>query len=455
MSVTRLRRYRKTKVAREPGASRLRSSSFHPFEAAVLETLRRRRLVPSGARVLVALSGGPDSTALLAALASIHEGGLLGGVSACHVDHRLRPDSATDGDFCQTLCARLGVDLERAAVSIPEGENVQAAARRERYAALRAAARRQRSDRIATGHTRGDQAETLLHRLLRGSGARGLAAIPARRGALVRPLIDRSRSEIMGYLTDRGLGWRDDPTNASARYLRNRIRSEVLPVLAALAPGVERRLARAADLLREDDRALERLAARVVPTNASRVEFSALLGLPVAVRRRAVRRLWRGLTGSRRGLGAEHVEAVLRHLRAARPKRLALPGRREARIGGGIVELGQATPPFLPAPPCIRIQGPGAYALPGAGTVEVSWTSGGTAPWPLELRGRRPGDRFRPDRGRGSKKLKAWLIDRKVPRGRRDALVLVADLEGRVLWIPELGARAAGTGGLEVRWLPG
>lgn len=417
-------------------------------------TLRRRHLVPPGARVLVALSGGPDSTALLGALAELRDAGLLGEVGACHVDHQLRAGSAADGEFCRSLCAKLNVDLERVAVVVPKRENLQSAARRARYAALREAALRARAERIATGHTRGDQAETVLLRLLRGSGARGLAAIPARRGDLVRPLIDRSRSQVMEYLVDRGLGWRDDPTNGSPRFLRNRIRSEVLPALEALAPGLERRLARTADLLRDDDRALERLASRAVPRRATRAEVTALLCLPLAVRRRAVRRLWRGLAGSRRGIGAEHVEAILRQLRTARPKRLALPGRREARVGGGFVELAEAPPPPPALLPCLRLDGPGVYSLPGAGSVEVGWTSSDPAPWPLELRGRRPGDRFRPDRGRGSKKLKAWLIDRKVPLARRDALVLIADLEGWVLCIPELSARAAGTAGLEVRWLP-
>ena len=104
----------------------------------------------------------------------------------------------------------------------------------------------------------------------------------------------------------------------------------------------------------------------------------------------------------------------------------------------------------------LRVHGPGTYALPGcAGAVEIAWTSSDPAPWPLELRTRRCGDRFRPERGRGGKKLKAWLIDRKVPTARRDALVLLADLEGHVLCMPQLGARAAGTTGLEGRWHAG
>jgi tRNA(Ile)-lysidine synthase len=500
---------------------------FHRFEAAVLDTVSRRRLFRSQPRVLVALSGGPDSTALVATLAALRDAGLLVDLRACHVDHRLRAGSAADGEFCEALCGRLGVPLERAAVTVASGENLQSAARRARYGALRAAARREGADHIATGHTRGDQAETVLHRLLRGSGARGLAAIPARRGIVIRPLLDRSREEVLSYLRDRGLGWREDPSNASARFLRNRIRAEIVPALEALIPGIERRLARTAELLREDDRVLERLAARAVPAGARCVDRAALLDLPAAVRRRALRRLWRSAAGSRRGLGADHVEAVMRHLRARDPKRITLPGGLEARVGHSWVEIDrcgeagfqaqapngggsrggshrcEALPPSrlsvggvggaAVAPPTrglaarsaaspeivqtrlgsgrrvekgvkgeseppsrLLVDGPGTYALPGcAGAVEIAWTSDEPAPWPLELRTRRSGDRFRPERGRGGKKLKAWLIDRKVPRTRRDALVLLADLEGHVLCMPELGACATGTAGLEVRWHAG
>ncbi len=447
----------------------------------MLDTASRRRLFKPQPRVLVALSGGPDSTALVAALTALRDAGLLVDLRACHVDHRLRAGSAADGEFCVALCGQLGVPLERAAVTVPPGENLQAAARRARYGALRAAARREGADHIATGHTRGDQAETVVHRLLRGSGARGLAAIPARRGIVIRPLLDRSREEVLSYLRDRGLGWREDPSNASARFLRNRIRAEIVPALEALIPGVERRLARTAELLREDDRVLERLAARAVPAGARCVGRAALLDLPVAVRRRALRRLWRAAAGSRRGLDADHVEAVMRHLRAQDPKRITLSGGLEARIGHDLVEIdrcGEArsraptkdgcrrsdatslskdypSTPAMPPSRCL-VDGPGTYALLGCeGAVEIAWTSDEPAPWPLELRTRCSGDRFRPERGRGGKKLKAWLIDRKVPRTRRDALVLLADLEGHVLCMPELGVRAAGMAGLEVRWHAG
>jgi len=428
--------------------------ALHHFEAAVLETVRCRRLLRPDEHVLAALSGGPDSTALVAVLCALRDARLMGTVSACHIDHGLRAGSAQDGEFCAVLCDRLSVALERVAVKVDERGNLQDAARRARYRALGEAAERAGAHRVATGHTLSDQAETVLHRILRGAGARGLAAIPAQRGALVRPLIDRSRSEVLAYLDHRHIQFREDPTNATPRFLRNRIRAEIVPLLKELSPSVERQLARTADLLREDDRALEELATHAVPVGALRADLASLLVLPGAVCRRAVRRLWQAANSSEGELCAHHVEAILRLVTRQQPGRIALPGGIEARVGRGLVELG--LPEQAPAPvPCVLILGPGRYPIPKRDAcVELSWTSDEPPPWPLELRGRRPGDRFRPEGGRGKKKLKAWLIDRKVPRLRRDELVVVATLRGEVLAIPELGMRAADVSSLEARWCP-
>src|SRR5512133_1426561 len=225
----------------------MRKKRLQPYPASVLATIRRRRLLGPGDAVLVALSAGPDSTALVAALAAIRDAGELGPVHALHVDHGLRPGGDEDAACGEATCARLGVSFSRARVKVGAG-NVQAAARRARYAALRAEAERVGAAFIATGHTRTDQAETVMLRLLRGAGARGLSGIPPRRGNVVRPLIDRSREEGLRFLERAGLAWRDDPTNATPRYARNRVRLALWPAVLELAPAAERALARAADL---------------------------------------------------------------------------------------------------------------------------------------------------------------------------------------------------------------
>lgn len=422
-----------------------------PFEAEVGAFLRRNRLLGPGDPVLVALSGGPDSTALLAVLAALSRSGRVGAVRACHVDHGLREGSHEDQARCAALCASLGVPFDARRVQVGPG-NLQAEARRARYAALRAAAREAGAARIATGHTRTDQAETVLLRLLRGAGARGLSGIPARRGALVRPLLGASRPEVLGYLSRRALPFLEDPTNASPRFLRNRVRAELLPVLAALSPAAERHLARAASLLRADERALDR-AARALCRGPT-ASIPDLAASPLAVRRRAVRRLWRAASGRREGLAAAHVAAVLRLLRRRAPGRVSLPGGLEARAAYGALELGRPLAEAAPLLP-VEVPGPGAWPVPcrrvrlvlrppAPGGAAGPVLRAGAVGWPLLVRSRRPGDRFRPRGGRGTRKLQDWLVDRKVPRAARDRLLLLADRTGRVLWIPELSAEAEG-----------
>jgi tRNA(Ile)-lysidine synthase len=429
----------------------VRKKRIHPYPAAVLATVRRRRLFGPADSVLVALSAGPDSTALLAALAALRDAGEVAAVFALHVDHGLRPGGAEDAACASGACGRLGVPFAGAKVKVGPG-NLQAAARRARYAALRREAGRVGATRIATGHTRTDQAETVLLRLLRGAGARGLGAIPPRRGTIVRPLIDRSREEGLRYLEQTGLAWRDDPTNATPRYARNRLRSALWPAVLALAPAAERALARAADLAREDERALGWRAREVVGAAAA-VELAALGREPAAVRRRVVRRLWRNATGSAAGIEAKHVEAVLALARRRGPGRAALPGGLEARARYGRLEIG-ARRPARPGIDAVEVPGPGRYAVGDARTVVIAARREDAVPWPLSLRTRRPGDRFRPEGGRGTKKLKSWLIDRKVPREARDGLLVLA-AGPRVVAVPELGAVAEELGpagaGLTVR----
>ncbi len=430
----------------------MRKRQLHPYPRAVLATIRRRRLLAPGDVVLAAVSAGPDSTALVAALATLRDIGAIAKVVALHVDHGLRPGVAEDAACAAAVCERLAVPFESVRVHVAPG-NVQAQARRARYAALRVAAARAGAGRIATGHTRTDQAETVLLRLARGAGARGLAAIPPRRGPFVRPLIDRSRQEGIAWLLELDLPWRDDPTNATSRFARNRLRLSVWPQLVALAPAAERALARAADLAREDEHALA-ARARAIAGDGAALALSALVREPLAVRRRVVRRLWRRAGGQAARLEARHVDAVLALVRRGRPGRAALPGGLEARCRYGTLALGPPT--ARPAPfPDVAVPGPGRYAVPSRGmVVEVTARDAEAVPWPIALRTRRPGDRFRPEGGRGTKKLKSWLIDRKIPREARDGLLVVAAGE-TVLAVPELSAVAEGLGpagaGLTVR----
>ncbi len=406
------------------------------FTSKILDTCRKRHLLGCSDSVLIALSGGVDSTALLSALAEMRDAGAIREVTAVHVDHSLRPGSHLDADACASVCDALGVAFRRVRVEVRQG-NLQAEARRARYAALRREAGQVGATRIATGHTLDDQAETVVLRLLRGSGARGLSGIPPRRGAFVRPLIDVTRAEVVEHVRSRGLPHLEDPSNATPRFLRNRVRKEVLPVLRSLAPQAVRAMARAADLLREDERALAAEGRRLATTGSVRV--ADMMSEPAAVRRRAVRELWRQASGRRADLDARQVESVLALLGRPGTSRLPLSRGFEACVRYGALTI-RTIPALAPAADPVRLPGPGVHRLPGGGVLEVGSAPG--AAWPLWWRGRLPGDRIRPAGGRGSKKLKAWLIDRKVPREVRDALRVLADDAGWVLWIPELGVRA-------------
>lgn len=429
-------------------------TSYDPFVGAVLATCRRRRLLGRRDVVLAAVSAGPDSTALVGVLAALRDLGEIAGVVALHVDHRLRPGGDEDAACAAAACASLRVPFESVAVKVAAG-NVQAEARRARYAALRTAAARAAATRIATGHTRTDQAETVLLRLLRGAGARGLAAIPPRRGILVRPLIDRSRAEGIAFCARAGLAYRDDPTNVTPRFARNRLRLSVWPALLQLAPGAEAALARASDLARADEHALA-ARARLIAGDGGAVALSALGPEPLAVRRRLVRQLWRA-AGGRGTLELKHVEATLGLARRKGPGRIALPGGLEARCRYGVLEVGFPARRAATFPLELAIPAPGTYDIPSRGAIAIAVRQPGSVPWPLALRTRRPGDLFRPEGGRGTKKLKGWLIDRKVPREARDALLVLAS--GRdVVALPELGVLAAGLGpagaGLSVSFSP-
>ena len=256
--------------------------------AAVERTLRRHAMLAGGETVLVAVSGGGDSVALLSVLHALAPTWRLT-LRVLHVDHGLRADSGRDADFVRALGARLGVTVDVERVRVGSG-SVEAAARAARYAALEAAADRLGADRIAVGHTADDQAETVLMRLLDGTGVRGLAAIPPVRGRVIRPLLEVRGQMLRDTLTAAGQEWLEDPTNRDPKFLRNRVRHELLPLLAAsYRADIVVSLAGVARLARESVDALDRTAAleleRVATgdTDALTLPRAALATLPVSV----------------------------------------------------------------------------------------------------------------------------------------------------------------------------
>jgi tRNA(Ile)-lysidine synthase len=426
---------------------------------AVARTFRRHAMLAGGETVLVAVSGGADSVALLAILAALAPAWRLS-LHVLHIDHGLRQDSGGDAGFVRALGARLGVPVAVERVRIGPG-SVEAAARAARYAALEAWADRLGAARIAVGHTADDQAETVLMRVLGGAGVRGLAAIPPVRGRIIRPLLEQRRQALREALVAEGLGWFEDPTNRDPKFLRNRIRHELLPLLAAAYDGdVVPALAGVARRSRETIDALDRAAAAelarlaAVEADALTLPRPALAALPVSIAAEVLRQAAAHF-GSRAPLRAWAHRGLRRVLAPTPPRRPFHLGGVSVEVSGDRVRVGARpatalTPRALPVPGRLELPEIGraleARLLPGAGYT-VSRTAHRVAfdaallPRALTVRPRRPGDRFEAFGG-GERRLKSLLIDAKVPRWERARLPIV-EADGRILWLAGLRRGAA------------
>ena len=422
----------------------------------------------AGETVVLGLSGGADSVSLLHVMAALSRPRRFT-VVAAHLDHGLRAGSAEDAAFCRALCARLGVSFrtERADVRAgqrQDGGGIEEAARRARHAFLRRVKDEEGAAWIVLAHTRDDQAETVLLRLVRGAGALGLSAMRSEAGDLLRPMLDLSRRNVLDHLAARGLEWREDPSNADLAIARNRVRHELIPYLERhFNPAVREALGRVAAVLAEESDALAALSggAAGVPrpeAQAEALSVSALRSAPRALARRAVRRALES-AGGLRGVGLGHVDAIVDLASSAAPsgRRVALPGGRDAVFHFQEVRIAPRRPPAEAFETALSV--PGDVALPDgrrlvARTDRGPAVSNGTSAvvavpeGPLVVRTRRAGDRVR-SAGR-EMSLKRFLMDRRVPAQDRASLPLLA-AGHRVLWVP--GQRIDGSDAATAQFL--
>ena len=418
-------------------------------------------MLAGGETVLIAVSGGADSVALLHLLLELSPGWRLR-LHVLHVDHQLRAESAADADFVRDLGARLGVLVDVATVAVDRRGSLEAAARAARYAALDVCAARVGAERIAVGHTADDQAETVLMRLLQGAGVRGLAGIPPVRGRIIRPLIEMRRSALETELRRAGLAWVDDRTNRDLKFLRNRIRHELLPLLAdSYNPEVAASLVRVAAVARETVSALDLAAGAVLDRlavwsdRAATLKLDALRALPRPVAAEVLRQGAARL-GSRAPLRAWAHRGLKRVLAVPAPRRPFRLGGVTVEISGALARLATASPePLIERTVAVpgrtelpeigqaleaRLVGADAYAIPRE-TSRVAFDADELGA-PLVVRARRRGERFVAFGG-SERRLKSLLIEAKVPRWDR-ARVPVILAGGTIVWIGHLRRGAAG-----------
>jgi tRNA(Ile)-lysidine synthase len=473
----------------------------------VIRTIERYRMVHSGDRVLVGLSGGADSVALTELLLELKP--RLGiTLVLAHLNHGLRAEAEEDEAFCRSLSERLSLPFASGRADVAERarkskRSIEDEGRNARYQFLEAQAAQFGAQRIAVGHTLDDQAETFLLRLLRGSGSRGLGAIhPVKDGGIVRPLIEVRRREIESYLEERGASFREDASNADPRFTRNRIRHQELPRLSsAYNPRLVETLARSASLLRDEEEWMEAEtrdafdSVAAVSGDEIRLDQKALSRHPLALRRRMIRVAIERL----RGLGNvshRHIEDVLALAEESQSGReLYLPGlvvelsfdqmrfrigstaraRKARERGYNGFEYRLSIPAQVRIPECLgtlsaRIAEPNRELPnrdldeppPFGNAVIVGFD--GRLP-ELKVRSPRPGDRFHPLGAPGSKSLSRYLMGRKVSRDSRSRVPLVVrgassldDSGEEILWVvghgvSEASRVLAGSSRLSFRWV--
>jgi tRNA(Ile)-lysidine synthase len=463
----------------------------------VLQIISRHNMLPPGARVIVAVSGGADSVCLLHVLKELFPACLSG---VAHFNHKWRAEASDEDErFVAALASQFNLPFYRAEAT-PAPGNLEQNARRARLAFFATL-----DSTVALGHTRDDQAETVLFRFLRGSGLAGLAGIAPAANGIIRPLLDITRAEVEQFLRARNILWRDDATNLDPRFARNRIRHQLLPQLARdWNPKIAETLARLADLAQEEEKYWEAKIDRIqlVPRNngielpanfifsddacgaAPRAatdsnekpgvvawasarsdgfsrrppsvfetgDAQASATLPRAAARRLIRRAIALAKGDLRAIDFNHVEAVLDLKRSLR-----LPG---LTVTKSFDWIRFAAPVAIAPPMTLEIPQPGVYPSPDGLTkicVEVAQPEpcvtlkleACPTCLPLQLRGWQPGDRYRPQGHSSDRKVQEMFQKARVPSWRRPSWPILTSRD-KIVWARQFGVAAEFSGILKI-----
>ena len=429
----------------------------------VKHTISKYSMIRHGDRVIAAVSGGPDSVCLLLILYELKDE--LGmELIVAQFNHGLRPgeDDAETG-FVRSLAnvLQLRFETKKAGPGMLKcGTSPEERARQVRYLFLEEVKEKFSAHKIALGHNLDDQAETVIMRMMRGSGASGLSGIPPfRDGKIIRPLIELTREEIKVFLNKKGAAYMTDSSNLETIYLRNRIRLELMPLLMKYQPRIVNLLGQTARIMRRDNEWMEKEAERWVEKEAEtgadgkiNIPLSLFLELPEALEARVIRYLIRITGGCLRRISMRHIEAVNRMAHAKRPQaRINLPGGLTAeRVYNQLMfqPKGERKQESF----CYHLEGPGVFRLEVPGktillreTASVKSVDMEDSPWtayfdaekivfPLTIRNYRQGDRFIPLGMKGHRKLKDFFIDLKIPsEERRSVPILIC--RGVPVWV--------------------
>jgi tRNA(Ile)-lysidine synthase len=421
----------------------------------VLKSISRYNMLPSqDTRVIAAVSGGPDSVCLLHVLRELG----VNVVGVAHFNHKLRAEASDEDErFVATLASQFDLAFHRSAAPLDTTGNLEQNARQARRQFFATLIRENGCDCIALGHTRDDQAETVLFRVLRGSGLAGLSGIhPATADGFIRPLIDVTRAEVEDYLRTREIPWREDASNRDPRFARNRIRHELLPQLAReWNPQIGDSLAQLADLALEEERYWRGEIAvklrQVCGENHGGMEIDRqkLDALPRAVARRIIRQVIASVKGDLRRIEFHHVEGILNGEDPGVPGIRVLGSFRITRIES-VVHDGPGGDRRASLDP-VNVEIPGTYTTfegtirlqigesPGVACANLKAELVPVLRAPMVLRSWKPGDHYRPAGKSRDRKLKEMFQQARIPSWRRPGWPIL-ESEGKIVWAREFGA---------------
>ena len=427
----------------------------------VLRTINKYKMIGKGDKIVLAVSGGPDSTAMLYIMNDLREE--LGcSLYIAHLNHCLRgEESSADAEFVKEQAEKLHIPftIEKIDVKsmITNKESLESGARRIRYDFYRKVMSETKADKVAQGHTADDQAETILMRLLRGSGTKGLSGIPPiRDGIYIRPLIEISRSEVVAYLQNIGVQPRWDSSNLSTEYERNRIRHELIPLIEKrFSPNIKAILQQTAEILRSEDDFLDTIAksamTKCIKNNRNEAEgvIDDLKKYHIAIQRRIIRLAIESILGDLNRYEFQHIDEIMALIESGTTgKSISLPRGiiAEKSYGKIIIKLDKEeyVEPFD-----FTIKVPGETEIPSLGLKVMTFVGNvdsyskeiyqktfdyDVVNGELHLRNRRKGDRFQPLGMSSTKKLKEYFIDEKIPKLQRDKIPILTD-GNKIMWV--------------------